>query len=68
MEQSQKRIEDCKKEIEIYKEMINLTNKLIELNDNKDGYVIEELENSIKTYKKSIKNRLYRLFIIWGEK
>ena len=68
MEQSQKRIEDCKKEIEIYKEMINLTNKLIELNDNKDGYVIEELENSIKTYEKSIKNRLYRLFIIWGEK
>ena len=68
MEQSQKRIEDCKKEIEIYKEMINLTNKLIELNDNKDGYVIEELENSIKTYEKSIKNRLYRLFIIWSEK
>lgn len=65
-----KRVEQCKKEIEIFKRMITLTKELIELNDNRDKYNVErylsdfneQFEQQISYYEKSIKDRLY---IIW---
>jgi hypothetical protein len=73
MKSNEEIILENQKEIDIYKNMINLTKTIIELTENKDKWgnksplsdFTEELTNHIETYETSIKNRL---FIIWGLK
>lgn len=68
-------IEECNKEISIFSDMIVLTKQLIELTENKDKYFNyhmlsdfkEELENHIKTYEFSIKERLFKIFKLKNE-
>lgn len=70
VESDLKIIEECRIEITKYQKMIDLTKELIELTRNKNKYgninflsdFIEELENHIKTYEFSIKERLFRIY------